>query len=439
MNIPHEIIKELLINAPEGVHTVMYALKKVDNVETDEYALAHYVEKKVPISELAVDQIIPKNISIDGKDYKTDVVENPKFKALQCNSLNATNVRFLQTYHRPLSAGLEISNLSTVPYYNYIGPANGTLGIIAVDNYDNTLVGVTNNHVAILDAFNSAERDTTKQIWNTYDPLYHPFYNKTYTSVTSQYGTYDSKGTNFMDGGIGRPKRYCPFTTDPNATNYLDCALVALNSGTVDSTSACQAELANTYALPFATTSEINTVLNSPVGTYSIYSVGRTTGPKGISCPMEIFSYGASYTAYNKQGVIYTSPTDVSVLISDVLFYRFKDQSNLPIYSGDSGSGVYVNINGVNKIIGVAYAGDTSSPNGVPTSTNGVLCRIDHIATILNISAWDGSFTRFTPNTQQSISYILRPSNDNRTSINYNGKTYHQAGLKITSENITNA
>jgi hypothetical protein len=432
MNDLQEKIKNTLINAPSGVHSVYYAPKTKNGIETDEYSIVYLVEQKLPLSAISQDQLIPKNLSFDNNTFKTDVIEVPTFKTVQCNPLNASNVRFLQTYNRPLSGGLEIANLGKLQFFNTIDL--GTLGLIAVDNTDNTLVGLTNLHVAILDGFNTAERNPNGQIFNTYSPF--NFNQYTITSTTAQYGSFDSKGTFIFNDVIGRPKRYVPLTTDINGDN-LDAALVALNVGTTDASSACQALLANTYAIPFATTAEIDNILSSPIGTYPIYSVGRTTGPKGANCPMEIFAYGASNVPFNRQGT-QSAPNEVVVRFYNMMYYRFKDQSNLPIYGGDSGSAVVVNYNGQNKIIGLAFAGDTSNPNNVPTSTRGLMARIDVIAQKLNISAWDGSPKNFTSNTQQSISYIVRPPNDTRTSISYNGKTYYQAGLIRTSDSDAN-
>jgi hypothetical protein len=433
MNTINEKIRETLINAPSGVHTVFHALKKINNIETDERAIVYSVEKKLPLSAIPTDEIIPKNIILDEITYKTDVVEISTPKALQCNALNSNVVQFLRTYHRPLSGGLEIANLASIPFLNNGYIDLGTLGILAIDNTDNTLVGVTNNHVAIVDAFDTSERSPTGSITNTFEPFVIVNNGISYniTSSIAQWGSINNKNTNLFLDGIGRPKRYTPFST--TNVNTIDAALIALNNGVADITSACQAELANTYAMTFATTSEIEDILNSNFGTYPIYSVGRTTGPKGQTCPLEIYAYGSSYVAYNKQGV------SVSIILSDLLFYRFIDQSNLPIYSGDSGSAVIANFNGVNKIIGLAFAGDTNNDPNNPTSTHGILCRIDNIVSALNISAWDGTAFNFTSNTQNSISHIVRPITDNRLTITYNGKTYYQSGLIKTTEQDTNA
>jgi len=436
MNDLQENIRQTLLNAPSGVHSIFYGVKKKNGIKTDEFSLIHFVEKKLPLSALPVDQIIPNNIILDDVKYKTDVVQVAKFQTNQCYNLNDPAITYLNTKHRPLSGGLVISDLarwteiSANHFHNYIG----TLGFIAVDKVDNTLVGVTNNHVAIKDAFNTSERNTSGEIFNIYSPLvfqssFPNGFNATLNQSILQYnkgGSFD-----FIVDSIGRPKRYAALSI--TNTNYVDAALITINQGTVNSSSTSQAELANTHAMPFATTNEINTVLNSVIGSIPIYSVGRTTGPKGINCPLEITGVGSISITYNKQG------SNQVVILSDVISYSFIDNSNLPIYHGDSGSAVIGNFNGTNKILGLAFAGDTNAETDpIPTSTHGVLCRIDHIASILNISAWDGSSKAYTSPSQDSISTIVRPANDTRQSITYNGKTYYQAGLIKTRESTTN-
>jgi hypothetical protein len=436
MNDLQENIRQTLLNAPSGVHSVIYGIKKKNGIKTEKFSLIHLVEQKLPLSALPVDQVIPNNIILDDIKYKTDVVQVAKFQTNQCYNLNDPTITYLNTKHRPLSGGLVISDLaqwtetSANLFHNYVG----TLGFIAVDNTDNTLVGVTNNHVAIKDAFDTSERNISGEIFNIYSPLvfqssFPNGFNATLDQSILQYTR--GQPVDFTIDSIGRPKRYDTLST--TTTNYLDAALITINQGTVNSSSASQAELANTYAMPFATTNEINTILNSIIGSIPIYSVGRTTGPKGVNCPLEITGVGSVSVAYNKQG------NEQIVILSDVITYNFIDNSNLPIYHGDSGSAVIGNFNGTNKILGLAFAGDTNDETElIPTSTHGVLCRIDHIANILNISAWDGSNKAYTSSSQNNISTIVRPTNDTRQSITYNGKTYYQAGLVKTREQNTN-
>ena len=305
-----ENIRQTLLNAPSGVHSILYGIKEKNGIKTDTFSLIHLVEQKLPLSALPVDQIIPNSITFDDVKYKTDVVQIGKFNPCQCHNLNDATITYLNTRHRPLSGGLMISDLSewTEIWPNRFNIWLGTFGFIAVDNEDNTLVGVSNNHVVIKDAFDSSERNTSGEIHNIYSPLvFKSAFTTGYTATINQSilqwkytSSDDFQNANFASDSIGRPKRYAPFsTTNPN---YLDAALITINEGTVDSTSTSQAELPNTKGMPFATKAEIDKILTSVVGSIPIYSVGRTTGPKGTYCPMEIYGGGASYSVYHKQG-----------------------------------------------------------------------------------------------------------------------------------------
>jgi hypothetical protein len=429
MDSLQEHIRQIFLESPEGVHSIFYANKIKNGIKTNEPSLVYFVEKKLPLNLIPKDQIIPNTITIADNTYKTDVVQSVKFSTNQCNELTATNVTYLQSKHRPLSGGLEISDLSTwveTAPYSFIFNI-GTLGLIAVDNTDNTLVGLTNNHVVIKDAFNAAERNPTGVVDNIYEPIVFtsPFpngFNGTFNPTILQ------GYTSFINDGIGRPKRYASISTDPLSANYLDAALITINSGVVDYiSSSSQALMPNSYAMPFASSSEIASLSS---GSIPVYSVGRTTGPKGTTCPLNVFGFGSTTISFNKQGV------DTPIILSDVMGYEFTDQSNLPIFSGDSGSALFANFGGTNKIVALAFAGDTS--DNPPTSTIGIASKIDNIASILNISAWDGSSKNHTSNTQGVISTIVRPTTDTRPSVSYNGKTYYQAGLILTTQEITN-
>jgi hypothetical protein len=123
--------------------------------------------------------------------------------------------------------------------------------------------------------------------------------------------------------------------------------------------------------------------------------------------------------------------------MSNVGFIKNADNSNYPIFSGDSGSAVIGNFGGTYKIVGLAFASDGNDTNNVP-STVGVFCRIDYVAQQLNISSWDGQNIKTGNSDPSQASYIYRPASENRTSIQYNGKTYYQAGLVSNGKPITN-
>jgi hypothetical protein len=431
MNPLSEKIRNLLINAPKGVHSIFYGDKIKNGEKTGEKAIIYHVDEKLPLDQIPKEELLPSIITIDADNHPTDVIQNTRFKTNQCLSLNDQSIKNLNSRVRPLSGGLMISALASwsEPSPNSFNFEVGTLGFIAVDNTDNTLVGVTNNHVIINDATLTSERNASSTVQNINDPIIFNIsggYNATLNPSVLQFDLTNGH-VNFSNDSIGQPKRYVPLSL--YNTNTVDGALISLLSGNTDSNSASQAQLSSTYALPFATTSQIDSLMTAGK---NLYSVGRTTGAKGVTCPLiTVGIHGSFNVEYNKQGSL------VNYIISDVIVYQFVDGSNLPIYSGDSGSAVICNYNGVNKIVGLAFAGNTSGEiNNNPTSTYGIACRIDNVATSLNISAWNGQPHSF--NTNSNISKIYRPNSDTRTSIIYNGKTYYQAGLISTSSPITN-
>lgn len=437
MNNLQKNIKNLLVNSVSGVHSIFYGPKSKNGEYIDEQSIIYFVENKLPLNKIPEDQIIPSKIKIEDQDYKTDVVQSNRFKLNQCYSLTDQEVLYLQSRIRPLVGGIEISNLGS--WFQYTAINNqpvfsysvGTLGFLAVDNTDNTLIGVTNNHVIVKDAFLSSEKDPLSAVSTIYDPVVFSKvggYNRTHNPSILQFGSVDGT-VDFNLDSIGMTKRYVPISE--NGYNTVDGALIAIKSGVTDSSSAQQAELAGTYAMPFASTAEINSLLTSAI---PIYNVGRTTGPKGINCPLKVYDsgYGSVLIEFERQGV------PVEIIMSDIMFYRFADNKNLPIYGGDSGSGLIGNFNGTYKIVGLAFAGNINNDINNPTSTHGIACRIDNIAQQLNISAWDGSTKPFSNTDPNNISKIYRPLSDNRVSITYNGKTYYQAGITKTNTPDTN-
>jgi hypothetical protein len=419
--LQEEIIK--LVKTTDA-HTVYYGKKTVNGVETEENALVHVVLEKLPKDQVHSSKLIPKTYTIDGIEHKTDVIQKNPHRLIQCySSLTDPAIIYLQTRQRPLSGGLEIANMVS---FDGQFITTGTLGFIAVDNIDNNLVGVTNNHVIVLDAFLSSEKDPNSTLGSIIDTPTVPYFG-TINPAIIQFGSANGS-INLGRDTIGAPKRYIPI--GQNITNTVDVALIGLNSGNVDSSSDSQAELANTYAMPFASTAELDSMI---INNIPIYYVGKRTGPKGPSCQLQVFGHGSTYVSYNKQ----TIPTQI--VMSDVFFVRYPDGSNLPAYSGDSGSAVIGNFNGTYKIVGLLFAADTNTDQTNPTSTEFSFCRIDNIASQLNISAWDGNNLNFGSTTPQNASVIYRPLTDNRPSITYNGKTYWQVGTKLTDLPFTNA
>jgi len=429
MNILQQNIKDLLIESSNNVHSIFYAKKTKNGILTDEPALVYFVDEKIPLELVPQKEIIPPTLKIENKEYKTDVLQVARFNLNQCYDLNSSEVLALQTRVRPLSGGLEISNLSlwdqNSPYrFNF---KTGTLGFLAIDNVDNTLVGVTNNHVIIKDGSLTSERNILNPIYtNINSPVVFSSvggYNATFPPTIIQFDNAGGR-VNFTTDSIGCAKRYVPFSE--LGTNTVDAALIAITEGNTDSSSSSQSYLNDTFAMPFASTTEITSLSTNPI---TLYSVGRSTGPKGQNCPMYVFGAGAVQVKFDRQNI------EVTYTISDVFAYAYQDLSNLPIWEGDSGSAVIADFDGTFKIVGLAFAGNTRLVNNIPTSEYGVACRIDNVAAALNISAWDGSNIRYT--NKASVSAIYRPNYDNRQSIVYQGKTYFQAGLISTTAPIT--
>jgi hypothetical protein len=425
MNTLQQYIKTLLTNSPSGVHGIIYGPKKKNGNLTNQDSLIYFVEKKLPVSEIPENEIIPKNINISNKQYVTDVVQMKQFVLNQCYDLSDQAVVYLQTKQRPLSGGLEISNLAgwkdtgsgfTISY--------GTLGFFAVDNTDGTLVGVTNNHVIVNDAFVNTEKNPLSALSTIFDKI--TILSSQRNPSVLQFGSAIGN-VNLNTDSIGVPKRYVPISQ--YQYNTVDAALIAINPSTVNSSSASQAELLNSFAMPFATTNEVTSLSSNST---TIYNVGRTTGPKGTNCPLVVYGSGSVNVRFIRQNA------STLITMSDVFVYHFTDLSNLPIYGGDSGSAIIGNFGGTYKIVGLAFAGDTNEDIYNPTSTYGVACRIDNIAQQLNISAWNGNSTNFNDLNTDNLLKIYRPLNDTRTNIQYNGKTYYQAGILKTNSPDTN-
>jgi hypothetical protein len=262
------------------------------------------------------------------------------------------------------------------------------MGLICQDSASGALVGLTNNHVVVRDAFYTSQR--------------------TYTNPQNEYDLVDSSNTIQGDfvyqtgetqpvnpGGaneIGRVLRYVPMYTsasvvaNPSLTNKVDAAIFSLycTSSTgqtiIDFAAFGGEQVGLTYGstIPFASTAEIDNLLNN---NYEFFSSGRTTGVKG-------------------------SPST-------------------------SGSTLIANIGGVWKIIGLVFAG-----NGIPynsslgyqvASTIGFACRIDQVASQLGIKAWTGSAAPVVDHS--TITYrTVSGSNSDKTLV-CSGSTYWQVGL----------
>lgn len=416
------LINELFDATPDYVG-VGLGYKQKNQTTTDQEAIIFFVTKKKPLSELNPNEVLPSlDIEIDGRLLKTDVVEVGEIVPLACNApcyswqtVPPPNRGFI----RPLKGGISITSKTKIG-------SVGTLGFIAVDTTTQALVGVTNNHVVIRDAFYTNQRTLNNIIQNEYDindgGLYEP-------DIVYQHGEWPAGSTPPSNFQIGNVIRYVPIykQSDPGV-NKVDGALVSVEcSPVIDfNESFKQFNLPYNLPIPFATTAEINSLLSTNP---SLYSSGRTTGAKGNpTCPLRTLSIGTNITVGGCGNVPpsgYFSQGGCNIVnFSDVIcFVRPENDPNLatvcsqPIAGGDSGSGLIADFNGTWKLIGLVFAGSPFF---------GYANRIDHVAAELGIEAWMGGPKPLVDNS--TINFVTVNGLNNIKKVTCNGQSFWQVG-----------
>ena len=393
--------------ATPNINSVSYGFKFVNGEQTSELSIMFGVEKKKPLSELKPEEVFPKTINVSGETIKTDVHEIGSVELLACNpycgQIAGPNSAANRAYTRPLKGGLSITSTNTVSTV-------GTLGFIGVHTETQALVGVTNNHVLIQDSFYTSDRSVTGYIVNEYTP------------VNSVYQDGESGVIPPSNYIIGQSLRYVPISL--NNPNFVDGAIFSLDPADVDVNTSYQTVGFNyTQPLPFATKSEIdNLLVTNPM----LYASGRTTGPKGgAGCPMRIFSlFSAVILTYKLE----TVPT-YCYFADQICFVKPENDPSLstlcakPVWSGDSGSALIADFNGVRKIIGLVFAGGPAGGEYYYGYAN----RIDRVAAELGIEAWDGTAKNYIDT--GSITYKTTSNGSSNKTLSCEGKTYWQVGL----------
>ena len=422
-------IKEIVRTTP-NITSVGYGYKVSNGVNTGEPSIVYGVEVKKPLAELSSEELLPSEVSIANQPIKTDVVQMGKIEPLNCNGNCGQNAGAAsipnRSYTRPVKGGLSMTSLNN-------NNTVGTFGLVVKDVATGCILGLTNNHVSIADAFYTNARDLDGQIQNDYDP------------VDSIYqGT---EGAGYFDPAniIGRGVRYVPLHPQSlGLTNNVDAALFSLNINTLSSTQSWKQvglDSVVTDHLPFATTLEIDNLLASNA---QLYSSGRTTGPKGgATCPLKAFQLGVSFPiGYKMQG------TTTTVTMTDAIAYlkppvdhpESQDPAEYgaccnPVRGGDSGSALIADIGGTIKVIGLVFAGGTAACDGGPNSyTYGFACRIDEVASQLGITSWNKGDTLTVVNTS-TIEYRTEPGGSDQKTKSCDGKTFWQVGLTDTLDN----
>lgn len=404
-----ELIKELTKYyhdiTPEDVVGVSYGKKEIGGKLTDIDAVIFTVIKKKPLDEIPTDEIIPSTIEFKGFNFETDVEEGEYLFLEDCPSDFydwITTPPANRNTIRPLQGGISTTN------YTSLNTSTGTLGFLAVDSQTNSLVGVSNNHVYVYDAFQANERSASGQK----------------TSILNNIVTQPNESGNYgLQNAIGLVKRYVPLS-GTSYYNSVDCALTTVNEDDIDnSVSYRQYGMTGWLApLEFATTSEIDNLLSTNP---NLFSSGRTTGPKGEG-DMKLFADASSVItiAYKKQG----TPTYV-YFEDNIRFYASASTTpsgyvcTYPIAPGDSGSALVADFGGTRKIIGLVFAG--LNYNG--STVRGIANRIDNVVNQIGISAWTGQTVNYS-NTGVTETHIVSGLSD-IPYMDLSGNTYWQGGL----------
>ena len=398
----------------EDVVSVGYGFKTVNGKLTNEKSLVYTVSKKKDLNDIPVDERIPSNITHEGEILKTDVVEgivrpqgygmcDASFYTWQ--TTDPTN----RDDHRPIMGGVSVTNFSKLS--NYVG----TLGFIAVDNETNHLVGVSNNHVLVNDAWITSERNLSGMQTNVHnDPVIQP----------------NEPGKSNLGFTVGQVIRYQPLNTP---INYIDCAIAIINDGMTDPNVSWRQHNINTMnvAPRFATTLELDQYLSEDGREY--FSAGRTTGGKGegvVKLYRDQFASSINID-YKKQGLdVTTKMNDTFSLMASGNTTPVGDTCFYPSNSGDSGSAVLTYDDNINQwlIVGLLYGGTYVADDDTPKPIRSLCNRIDRIESLMNIRAWDGTMNGIIPYSGGN-SYQVVEGSSQVVSMVINGKTYWQLGL----------
>ena len=398
-----KLVEKYYDETPEDVVGVTYTKKMKDGKYTDEDAIVFTVKKKKPIDEIPEDEMLPEVINFNGSELKTDVIEG-SYELLQCQTwvIPPTN----RNKFRPLKGGVSVTN-----YTNSPGTV-GTLGFIAVDTESNSLVGVSNNHVLVKNAFSASYVDINLP------PLTNSFQNMV---------TQPNDGVDVgLQSSIGIVKKYVPLSGQP-ISNTADVALTTVNQSDIDTGVSYLQEGLNGWSQPleFATTEEIDSL---SAGTIDLFSAGRTTGPKGEGATkLRVFSTVSTFNIgyFNGDPVMY----DSIKFSNSIGFWATASTLNpgqictYPIAPGDSGSALLADFSGTRKIVGLVFAGASDS---LGRTIYAFANRIDDVAEQIGISAWTGNQVYYsdTGNTEQHI--VSGLSSD--TTLVLSGKTFNQLG-----------
>ena len=281
-----------------------YGKKVTSNLVTDEKCLSFGVKKKLPLSEVSPENLIPSEIEIDGVVYKTDVTELSDLRPMTCSlpascyscydPVNAIPCATNASAARPIKGGTVFQT----------GGGYGTLGFFAVHVPTQALVAITNAHVAdIAPYFNPV----TGGVYNTGQPSLSN-YTKRYPLGVPKTNTWSwSTSTPF-----GMPA-HIDKESAPPFINTADAAMVAIKQYDVGNVPfITNAESWKQIGLsdipggintppPFASTQELDALIDFT--NLELWSSGARTGIKKDACGLKVLSDDYNFYMYVGGGV----------------------------------------------------------------------------------------------------------------------------------------
>ncbi len=403
------------------------------------------------------EEIIPEYVNLDNFSIPTYIIKTQRF------SRTCTDVFFDQTpplnrnTFRPILGGISVSNFDS---QQVIGGYYGTLGCLALDNDTSppSVVSLSNNHVYSHDMLIAGSRNPNLVYTDHYDD------DIVQSSSTSESGGDGSEIGKFKKSWRLRPWTYPQFenlnpgdiavstlyTTDPSGEPIIYSGTQGSDIG--ENNSWYQLNLfdgpendinfnVNESPLKWAQSFEINNLMSVNLdGTITIenrlYTTGARMGPWGVSnvhtdfgdsllVPIEIGAQvGIPYISQGSETV-----GSICNIENCVLFKSTDDPINyestcIPAsLQGNSGSAIVAEFNGEYKIVGILFAGETSG-------LYGVFCRIDEVASALNLSPFTSETTEFMiSNVNQTEIIDLPEPFSNEQYLEVDGKKYWQTGI----------
>ena len=420
-------IKKSPIGSPrtsKNIGEVYIGNKIVNGSNTGSKAIVFLVNKKKALKDLDESEIIPS--SIEG--FPTDVIEGSQEVFDESFQPNPTSVCPSETnqaahlgYFSANKGGISIGLAADASAEKILGntvsvgsSSRGTLGLVCIDKQDNTLVGLTNNHVLsnyyVSSSWGTIEVNTKTTFGQT--PINVEGSGIKGTSITgvgSPNNVYQAKKwvvqPSLLDNSfeskvgvnsagevaqVGVVKRVFPFTewnAHSGEYNLIDAAICTVENPLRMADTVSFNILGHPHqmgsssdAIRFATTKEIDN-LN---GSEPVVKCGAGFGAVGVgaSCKLGVHSVSSTASVSSSVG----AGSVMKKYIDTIIVTGTVDPST----NGDSGSVYTAKIDGSWKVIGLHFGGGTRRINGVGYDI-GIGCRIDHVSELLGVKAYDGS------------------------------------------------